>query len=66
MIINQMFERKKETPYNKSRTESEEYVRVVIQKEIAENKVTNAEMCKARNRRVPNGMHGGVEGRNGN
>lgn len=33
---------------------------------ITENNITNAEKCKLRNRRVPNGTHGGVKGQNGN
>ena len=63
----------KDTYQQKDRAELEGYAGRQTFIWITENNITNAGQpiiivwlsCKLRNRRVPNGTHGGVEGRNG-
>jgi|GEM_PF-2566573 len=53
----------KEGSLQKNSSENEGYARVYDSLMITENNITNANKRKLRNRRIPNGTYGGVEGR---
>jgi hypothetical protein len=56
----------KDTCAQKNRAEPEGYAEGQTFMWITENNITNTDQrCKLKNRRVPNGMHGGVRGQIG-